>query len=115
MKNTKEKIEVMQWYEDGNTIVCEEDNIEYNNRDGRNVIFNWGRQDFNMIVEPEYIPYTAEDIDKLEPSKRYIKNDITKERMAILAWDPEDISIFIPERNNVINMLNTFLVCILLL
>ena len=55
-------------------------------------------------LEPKYRPYTTEDIDELEPSKRYIKNDITKERMAILTWDHEDISIFIPERNSVTNI-----------
>jgi len=83
MKTTKEKIEVMQWYENGNTVRYS--GADYNMAKDGDLIWDWYNDTYNKVIEQVYVPYTAEDIDNLEPSQRYVKSE--ENRYAIVSWN----------------------------
>ena len=64
MKTTKEKIAIMQAYEDGKKIeVCGKiENVWYSTTSPD---WNWANCDYRIKTEPEYVPFTFEDADFL--------------------------------------------------
>lgn len=64
MKTTKEKIAIMQAYEDGKKIeICRKtENVWYN---AILPDWNWAACDYRIKSEPECVPFTFEDADFL--------------------------------------------------
>lgn len=60
MKTTKEKIAVMQAYEDGKKIeICGKTEKVWHNAISPD--WNWAACDYRIKQEPEYVPFTFED------------------------------------------------------
>lgn len=64
MKTTKEKIAIMQAYEDGKKIeVCGKiENVWYSTTSPD---WNWANCDYRIKPEPEYVPFTFKDAEFL--------------------------------------------------
>lgn len=64
MKTTKEKIAIMQAYEDGKKIeICGKTEKVWHNAISPD--WNWAACDYRIKQEPEYVPFTFEDAEHL--------------------------------------------------
>jgi len=88
MKTTKEKIAVMQHYDDGGDVIYD---MTVANKNNSRLNFNWERYDYNIYNKPDYVPYTVDDAEEFRD--KWFKSNVCSTISKPTGYNNEDIII----------------------